>query len=205
MEDLGGSEGMMPDELNPHTLQAWRREGVTLAEALAAARGALGPDAVGFFSSAARHVAARLESGAWTTRQGPDARVESLRLEEFHEARVFAAGAELRFVHDAGGRGRAVFFAEQQPDGPLSWTATPLRHAGEPIHGGYLLWGRVVASGGGWSRLAEGRLGAFWVPASLPQDASARVKTCEYVALDEHGNAGVVEERLLALESAEAR
>jgi len=132
--------------------------------------------------------------------------------EPIFEARVFSPRAELRWLHQAGGIGRAAVLTENagllerlgtwNKQEPIE-TMRPVDDShGKDIH--YLLWGTGTGEtvGEGWSRLAEPRIGALDVPvAGVEQGRHVFLVSREYVVAEPgNGNAEVVEERLTGLE-----
>jgi len=126
---------------------------------------------------------------------------------------LYAVG--LRWLHTGGGLGDAVLITEQVA--PLSgWSAEPVPVI-EVIDGSYALWGRrfepLPTGKAGWCRAFEGRLGWLDVPLrgrlpppGVPEhgwpEAYLSLICREYVIEDEYGNAEVVEERLVAIQTA---
>jgi len=165
------------------------RDGLTFSEALTHA-----PDGVALLSSPWRYQVVLVHNGRVLSRgDEPD-------LTEIFEARIFNERAELRWLHTGDGRGRAVLLSE---DAAALSADFPERdgtvHAAEVLEGQYLLWGRVVGGGDGWTALAAERIGTIHIPVDIPrQPEYAALTTREYVARDpRHGNAYIAEERLL--------
>jgi CRISPR-associated protein (TIGR03984 family) len=124
------------------------------------------------------------------------------------EARVFNENAELRWLNEAQGQGRAVLLAEQDISAWLDEslvTITPVKILDQT----YLLWGQGVKStlASGWSRLTAARIGRLDVPfANVPEYERVQLRVREYLAdtdaagkPDPHGNVSVAEERLISL------
>lgn len=128
------------------------------------------------------------------------------------EARIFSQSAELRWLHQSGGIGRAALLTEDhsllerlsmwQEQGKLQ-TMEPLS-AGDDQDVRYLLWGTGTGEtvGEGWSRLAEPRIGALDVPiADVGKGQHAFLVAREYIVAEtDSGNAEVAEERLMTVE-----
>jgi|GEM_PF-2455469 len=144
--------------------------------------------------------------GAWA---GPDGTSGIVgRLDDAFEARVFTAGAELRWVRRGDG-GQAVLVGEDLPGDPAPVEA-------EVIESCYLLWGEPdsrASAPDGWQALSAGRIGLLRVPvtrgAPVTRDAGRRdpgtrlrLRVREYVGHDDYGNAHVLDERLYAIEAA---
>lgn len=130
-------------------------------------------------------------------------------LSDVFEARIFNDKAELRWLNQFNGRGRAVLLA----DAPISEDqrteigydlVDPLTDL-ETLHQNYLLWGegwtKPDAWENEWSRLTLARIGSLPVPISgIEHKQSVGLKVREYLKADDYGNTSVVEERLLGLE-----
>ncbi len=177
---------------------------LALAEAITAAAQVLGPDAVGWVSSATAHDMIRLVDGTPHDPAGP------ADLTGVFSARVFSERAELRWLHTGAGLGDAVLLGEDSsPDG---WRQSEVE-VGEVIEGWYALWGRRFEphdTASGWVRALEGRIGWLDVPVAGPAPMTTPAEQkwpteylalhhLEYIGYDEHGNARVFEERLLRI------
>lgn len=115
------------------------------------------------------------------------------------EARAFTADAELRWLHEADGRGHAVLLTEDTALLPASFERLEELTAFETLPAHYLIWGRSASVNGTWTTLTAGRIGALDVP--VHARGRARLTAVEYVAAEPaHGNAYVAEERLTGLE-----
>jgi CRISPR-associated protein (TIGR03984 family) len=187
--------------------QLWlasRGEAAPLAVVLAEAAPVLGNGAMGFLSSPTEHRAVRLDGAVPRTPTGPAG------LDRVFAARLFTADAELRWVQTGGGSGDAVLVGER-PGGPDGWTGEQVP-VDDSMDGTYALWGRSFGPSDdpGWCRAFEGRIGGLDLPVTGPaprpvaggQDWPAEYLTLtyrEYVGLDGHGNASVVEERLTGI------
>jgi|GEM_PF-1927857 len=130
------------------------------------------------------------------------------------ELRAFNARAELRWLSEPGARGgRAAIVTVEPLALPDGWTDAPhpilAAEADRPpvdLRRHYVLWGRGAPDGNepaGWSRLAEARVGALWVPlAGVPKDGMVRLAAVEHLAEDDaHGTVYVLDERLTGLEA----
>lgn len=62
-----------------------------------------------------------------------------------------------------------------------------------------LLRGRVIDQAGGWSLLHDAVTRPLWVPIAADKRSLVRIGVVEYLAEDDHGNVGVVAERLTQL------
>ena len=128
-------------------------------------------------------------------------------LSHVFEARIFTPEYELRWLNRENGEGDAVLLTEHQKSiNGFQELRQPIEVV-LPQH--YLLWGEPVLNSrnlqDGWQRLAEARIGKLDIPTDQPLDKNEKVylKTREYLKpVDDYGNFGVVEERLLALEIA---
>jgi CRISPR-associated protein (TIGR03984 family) len=126
------------------------------------------------------------------------------------EARVFNDHAELRWLKQWPNGGRAALIAEEDISECLDDEIGTFEVT-DSIDQTYLLWGEGAGAKPGelrpgWSRLAMARIGVLDVP--YPLDTRRAVSGSgerihllarEYLSADEHGNVGVVEERLRKL------
>lgn len=147
-------------------------------------------------------------------RQWQDWRGASLKVQSVFEARIFTSDAELRWLlapERAGHVGRACLLTER--DGVDLSSCAP--DGSEKIQGlqrypnRYLLWGRGWSlserrdeMAGGWSCLAEGRIGTLYVPLAgvCAADQRVQMKTLEYLQTDsDYGNTHILAERLVEL------
>lgn len=194
--------------------QLWwtiRSADTDLAGVIAEVAVVLGAGAIGFLSSPAEHLAVRLDGSTPSTPDGP------VDLSGVFAARLFTPLAELRWVQVGGGLGEAVVVGEQAA--PLPGWVAKQADVVDALDGRYALWGRRFdphpSDVDGWCRALEGRLG--WVDLPLRGRPPERGRTDhswpdeylsliyrEYVGLDTHGNAVVVDERLIAIEVAAA-
>jgi CRISPR-associated protein (TIGR03984 family) len=169
------------------TLYVAGRDGVTLSEALTAAPGD----------------GTALLTGPWEYRVTTTAAARSGDTAEVFEARVFGATAELRWIEESAGRGRAVLLTEDPAEQPPGFTSPDPIEAVGVVSGSYLLWGRVAARDDGWSTLTTERVGAVRIPAEIEPGQHAVIATREYIVRDpHHGNAYVAAERLLGFTAA---
>lgn len=191
------------------TLYSRRREGVTLRDALQTAFPVLEPERaqviillyspkscqIGRLTADGRIETASVATEARALRIDGDTSLTGV-----FEARCFGPKVELRWLHDADGLGTAVLLSES----PL-----PATHGGESVltcvrvlSQQYLLWGEGtdVDPTGGWSALAEARIGALPVPLEVKPHQRVCLNAREYMAIaDRHGNVTVADERLTGL------
>ena len=118
---------------------------------------------------------------------------------------AFDGAVELRWLAD-GHTGRAVWLAEDPaalPDPPVE---PPVR-ADEVITSRCVLWGHPDGDAAhGFSAWSDGRIGEAHYPTPAATGSErACLEIAEYVAHDEHGNAHVVERRLLGVTTADPR
>ncbi|MBL8924640.1 MAG: hypothetical protein JNM77_00165 [Pseudonocardia sp.] len=189
--------------------ELWRTARDTVAPAaqvLAEASAALGDGAAGWLAFPTALTTVRLDGGVLRIPTGP------ARLDGAFAVRLFGPATDLRWVQTGGGRGRAVLVTEQALD-IAGWTGTavPVTAA---LHGTYAVWGRRFTphpEAAGWCIVNERRTGPLHVPVTGPQPAEGddpwpaqylELTHCEYVGLDTHGNAHVVEERLTGFRAA---
>ncbi|ARQ71933.1 type III-D CRISPR-associated protein Csx19 [Streptomyces marincola] len=128
----------------------------------------------------------------------PDGPVD---LSAVYEARVFTAGAELRWLGEANGPGRAVVLTEDPALLPEHFPETDglAVDAIDTLDTHHLLWGEAASQDGDWTTLSSARIGTLAVP--VRTSGRVRLTSRQYVAVEpEHGNAHVVEERLIRLE-----
>ena len=127
------------------------------------------------------------------------------------EARVFNERAELRWLKQSTGQGRAALISEDDISQYLTQNAAP-SCAVQAFSQPYLLWGEGTALGEAlrpnWSRLAMARIGMLDIPYPLDSGLSRVARpgeriyliTTEYfAAVDDHGNVSVIDERLRKL------
>ncbi|AFZ11528.1 hypothetical protein Cri9333_0582 [Crinalium epipsammum PCC 9333] len=130
-----------------------------------------------------------------------DSKGTSFDLSSVFEAKVFNDKAELRWLNELNGVGKAVLISEADISSCLTDNINILT-AIDTNEQCYLLWGEKVRSLStpGWTRLAAARIGAIDVPVSSQTDeARIYLQTLEYLGEDEYGNVAVVEERLIRL------
>lgn len=163
-------------------LEFIRRPNVSLADAI---EDCVMQDAIGLYQSMSAYV---IGSGA-------------SRPECVYEARLFTESSELRWLRDpskSGDVGAAVLVGEA-PRSIDGWLALPTLRNLAMIPARYVLWGMVQARHAGWG-LAEGRIPSIGLPGShWVQGSRVELRSIEYVACDEHGNARVIEERFVGL------
>lgn len=133
----------------------------------------------------------------------------ALDLETVFEARVFTRDAEMRWLRVPGGS-RTILVREEAPAEPGGGSKDTDSGKGASFNAtidqSYILWGEAIldAAAGSWARLGTARIGTL--PAPLPanqilsRNGRMAIRAREYLFADEHGNAYVGDERLLALE-----
>lgn len=109
---------------------------------------------------------------------------------------------QLRWVQQAGGRGRAIALAEDAgllPDG----TAVRTKQVPDRLEGvaTRLLAGLVTEAHDGWATLASARYTSYEVPVAAKEDQEVWAEQAEYVVRDHHGNLSVTDTLLLGLHS----
>jgi CRISPR-associated protein (TIGR03984 family) len=183
---------------NVVTLHQASLNSVTLLEALEQYRKCF-DTAVGLFYSPAKCHFGKVRGQTVAKEQG-----EVADLTGVFEARIFNENAEMRWLQQSAGLGKAVLLFELN-----DVTQTYVQRDSEllqAIHSNsqeYVLWGKGNARSAfnGWSYLSEARIGQMAVPISnigTSERVALRVK--EYLQeCDDQGNVAVVEERLLGL------
>lgn len=186
------------------TLFTYARQCVPLADAMKAFGAILGSaPAMAMLYSPRWCKLAKWESSRLT---GPDG--QAVDISSLFEVRVFNATAELRWLNDPGPeRGhRAVVLTEQdRADVLVGWERCTQPAIIETLPQTYLLWGEGTgrSMANGWSELATARIGALPVPiGDVGKKQQVLLHSLEYVAEAEHGNAFVLDERLVKLEVA---
>jgi CRISPR-associated protein (TIGR03984 family) len=176
------------------TLHTYRREGVSLADALAA----FAADAVALIYAPRWCGFAKLTGGKLSDSAGPVPN-------DVYEVRAFNRTAELRWLKDptsANGTGNAAILCETEVELP-NWVQTSREVDQLEPAGTYLLWGEGAAAKNapaGWSALGTARIGALPVPlAGVGTGARVLLHAVEYIAEDAFGSAFVCEERLTKL------
>lgn len=174
-------------------------DGCTAQAALAKFAGRLagaGEERYGLLAAAADYRLVRLGADG-VIEAAPEERGD---LDSVYELRAFGADGELRWLHEGAGVGQAVLLSEVEQDG----LGEPARQAvAEPIEQEYILWGQGTDQAKpGWSLLSAAQIGSRWAPVEGVPPSTGRVilKAVEYVAVGDHGNAFVTDERLVGLE-----
>jgi len=127
---------------------------------------------------------------------------ENINLRSVFEVRIFNEQAELRWLNELNGMGKAVLLSDVAIN---IWKDVDLHKIKviDKLIQRYLLWGEGTGTNIGehWSRLSTARIGKLDVPTpDVQTQERVRIKVCEYLSIiDEHGNTSVVEERLLNL------
>ena len=126
-------------------------------------------------------------------------------LSDFFEARIFTEQCELRWLNRNDGHGDAVLLSDSEQS--IEKFKPPDSKYCETLEQRYLLWGKAVKrldKSSGWQRLAEARIGKLDIPFDkelFKDHQRVYLKTCEYLdEVDNYGNFGVIEERLVRLE-----
>lgn len=150
--------------------------------------------AIGFCYSPQRARWFRLDAAGVPT----DETGRPIELTGVFELRAFTPQRELRWHHTANGRGPAVLVGDAAVTDEQPASDGPAVH-GQPYR--RLLWGVThEPSNDGWLSLSAARIGTLPVPA---ETGLARVRVwleaVEYVAIDAHGNASIVDERMIGL------
>jgi len=175
---------------------SWVADQIQLRDALAGFDEREPGDAIGFAYTPTSAPWLRRVDHTWSTRDG-----EPVPSSTF-EMRAFTSGAELRWWQTMPtGQGRCAIVSEtaREPVAP-----TPPADFGSHTRS-LLLWGTAATVGDGWTKLIDGRIdGELWVPVDVVREGSSvYLEFVEYWAQDEHGNVGVVEQRLTQLTAKE--
>lgn len=123
------------------------------------------------------------------------------------EARVFNKTAELRWLNKENGKGEAVVLSEDSKAGFFGGESK----GDDKIYAKidppqtYLVWGQSfgASDGSGWTRFAEARICAFFLPlAGITENKKERAQftAVEYLGEYEDGNIAIVDERLTGIE-----
>jgi CRISPR-associated protein (TIGR03984 family) len=120
------------------------------------------------------------------------------------EARIFNDNAELRWLQQSAGLGKAVLlFESNDVNKTYIQEDSELLQAIHSIPQQYILWGQRNARSAfnGWSYLSEARIGQIAVPISnIGTRERVALRVREYLQeCDDQGNVAVVEERLIGL------
>ncbi len=182
----------------PLTLHSTCLKNVSLPEALEKCGNKYFTSAVGLFYSPISCAFGKVATTAVIDYKG-----QNLSLGDVFEARIFNEHAELRWLNEANGRGRAMLISEEAINSEVGETLEPVRWIHQ-IDQQYLLWGE--GTGGeaidGWSWLSAARIGKLAVPIpGIQRNERVRLQVCEYLSVsDRHGNVVVAEERLWGLQ-----
>jgi len=191
------------------TLYSWRKESLSLATAIDTCTTVLGTQAVGLAYSPNRCSFVQRSGAGLLDHHHATPTLSELVHDDIFECRLFSPQGELRWWHppsEPSGVGVAALLTETSVE-PAGWTLASTREV-EVREGEYLLWGEGMAqkpAAQGWSWLSAARVGPMAVPFGNVADGGKVVlRVTEYVDLesDEHGNAVVVEERLVELRGA---
>jgi CRISPR-associated protein (TIGR03984 family) len=181
-------------------LYSYCAENITLEATIAACKDQLkGAIALLYSPSSCRFM--RLENEKFKDSQ--DSVIEDCT--DIFEVRVFNLTCELRWLNRIDGLGDAVLLSETQQT--IHQFSENSETYAEVLQQQYLLWGEQTQArmSLGWQRLAEARIGKLDIPLdeSLKKSQRVYLRTNEYLAtIDEYGNFGVIEERLIKLEVA---
>jgi len=212
----------------PTTLITFSRSGLSLADSLELTKSVFGCGVViGFLSTPTEFMVVKLEGGLLT---GPNGTVD---LGPVFEARVFSNKAELRWLAETDGVGKAVVLLEgrkgQEHAPDLAETdgvgkAVVLAETELPTLASegwkresyvvtkqsceYILWGRGTGKfTNGWGGVSAARIGTIPLPLKVEENKCAILKTIVYFCKelpDTDGNCVVLDERLVGLEVRDA-
>jgi len=187
----------------PTTLITFSRGGLSLADSLKLTKSVLGGGAaVGLLSTPTEFMVVKLEGGLLT---GPNGTVD---LGPVFEARVFSNKAELRWLAETDGVGKAVVLAETELPTLASegWKRESYVVTKQSCE--YILWGRGTGKfTNGWGGVSAARIGTIPLPLKVEENKCAILKTIVYFCKelpDTDGNCVVLDERLVGLEVRDA-
>ncbi|WP_179065283.1 CRISPR-associated protein Csx19 [Nostoc sp. C052] len=180
------------------SLYSWEFNQITLEAAIKQCANYL-DNAVGLFYSPQFCCFGKLQADA--TVQNP---IHIIALGKVFEARIFSESkqAELRWLNELNGNGKAVLISEQILDQEsfINSTLNILENL-DTIDQTYVLWGEGTKTkiSEGWSLLATARIGKLYVPtANLNDKERVLLRTREYIhVVDDYGNVAVIEECLI--------
>lgn len=122
------------------------------------------------------------------------------------EAKIFNSLAELRWLHQDEGYGKAVLLSEENRG--TIWQESESLTAIATIQQQYVLWGEGKENATdsqpkpGWSRLVANRIGYLDVPISeVPANGKVILTSREYLQEGSYGNVFVCEEKLNSYEA----
>jgi CRISPR-associated protein (TIGR03984 family) len=129
--------------------------------------------------------------------------LETLKLSEVFEARIFNLTAELRWLNILGEGGKAVLLSdgETSPKKILTTSIEPIAYV-EKLEQTYLLWGEPIERKppDNWDFLATARIGTLAVPQPEGEKSDYVVlNSREYLGVGKYGNLSIVQERLVNL------
>lgn len=133
------------------------------------------------------------------------ATVDSLDIGDVFEAKLFTESAELNWLndpHDVGGR--AVLVTTEPVEATIFSQSLQMENLCGVLPQSYLVWGQYDSESDSvpenWAIVSTSQIGQLAVPVSAKSDKGfVLLKTQEYLASDEYGNAYVKYERLLNL------
>ena len=174
------------------TLYTFRRENITLADAVAAV---------------ADDTPAIVYTPRWcgfaVVRGGKLVDANGREPGAVYEVRAFTIERELRWRNDPRtGQGTAVIVTEKDESPPWQEPVGRIVADTDTHPATYLLWGLGTgrAMSGAWSELAEARIGGMPVPlAGVGSKGRAKLHAVEYIATDDCGSAYVCDERLTSI------
>lgn len=178
-------------------LKSWRLDSVGLDRALELAGELLGDGATALLTSSAAYEVMHLRNQQWIL----PPRSPGLNRSAVFELRAFSEKGEIRWLHEGGGVGPVVGLGDgpgaELPTGALDTS----RQFEEHLPASSLLWGVVDWFEDGWAGMKEGRVGIFAVPLTNGHVGDEVVlQSREYVGVDTHGNAHVIDELLVSFE-----
>jgi CRISPR-associated protein (TIGR03984 family) len=188
----------------PTTLITFSRSGLSLADSLELTKSVFGCGVViGFLSTPTEFMVVKLEGGLL---KGPNGTVD---LGPVFEARVFSNEAELRWLAETDGVGKAVVLAETELSTLASegWKRESYVVTKQSCE--YILWGRGTGKfTNGWGGVSAARIGTIPLPLKVEENKCAILKTIVYFCKElpnTDGNCVVLDERLLGLEVRDAK
>jgi len=186
---------------------------ITAAQAIEDWSVVLGDGAVALLYTPSEARILRMDRPAQGLERLSDPHGKGARVSQAWGLRLFSASGELRWQHDSGGAGAAVFLTDADISPSTErWVGPSSRECEATLDQRYILWGTPSTPvtpehplAEGWTRLADAQVGPIRVPCDIPSHHVAVLRAKEYLARDpDHGNVFVAAELLCGIEAARA-